>query len=115
MSKIPYKKRENSNNIFTNHDKTIGLRLDFTQIKQQNNSILSFSKNKNNKKNISPNPNSGRVKNKYFGNNSFNLTSYSVNHSANNSVRKKKVPSNRIGISSYSTSKKKKLLNGNSK
>ena len=115
MSKIPYKKRENSNNIFTNHDKTIGLRLDFTQIKQQNNSILSFSKNKNNKKNISPNPNSGRVKNKYFGNNSFNLTSYSVNHSANNSVRKKKVPSNRIGISSYSTSKKNKLLNGNSK
>ena len=114
MSKIPYKKRENSNFIFSNYDKKFGLRLDFTQIKHQNHSIPSSSKNKNNKKNISPDPNSGRIKNKYFGNNSFNLTSSSVNHSANNSVRKKKVSSNRIGIS-FSTSKKKRLINGNSK
>ena len=114
MSKIPYKKRENSNFIFSNYDKKFGLRLDFTQIKHQNHSIPSSSKNKNNKKNISLDPNSGRIKNKYFGNNSFNLTSSSVNHSANNSVRKKKVSSNRIGIS-FSTSKKKRLINGNSK
>ena len=106
MSKFVKKKKENSNFIFSKYDKSPGLRLDFTHIKKQNNSILSSYKIRNNSKKISPNQYSGRIKNKLFGNNSFNLTTNSANFSINNSVRKRKDITNRIE-KSYSNSKNK--------
>ena len=112
MSKIVQKKKENSNFIIANYEKNGGLHLDFSQIKHQNNSIPLNFINRNNKKNISPNPYSGRIKKK-IGNNSFNLTTNSANISVNNSVRKKKVTTSRIKTS-YSSSKQKNLSNNQS-